>query len=1039
MVAGKQTSLEEPFPPMFFCIGHKSNRLTSLGIDNTGKLVLTYGKEDVDFYVDGDSTSGYIYRAAESTFFCRLRDLFGSEMQAMFVDRENQNAWSSSRLIKQWDDAQNQFPEELWRLDIQRKYLRTYQGVSIDNSLPGEANPRFLTEMMNGRKKYQRRMFERNQELYMATKYFGKTATQDQIMMRFNNPVGASITPDFTLYITPYSDMYIGTSFGNVTPTNFRAKAGIEYTIPCSIESGTADITLIYGASFIQAIGDLSRCYVGDNDFSKASRLQSLVIGSNASGYSNSFMTKISLGNNKLLEYLDIRNVTGLNSVVDLSNCGNLIELHAENSGATGVIFANGGKVEKAYIPAVTSLTVKNLNYLKEFVIENYSKLQTLVIENTSFLDSYNIVNESPMLRVLRLIGINWRIANTDILDRIMTFRGMDNNDKEIISSVLAGNVYADIVKEKLLEDYREQWKDLTIEYGSMINQFAVTFYNYDGSIVDEQYVELGELPEDPLTRDEDRKEIPTKPSTVSHNYTYAGWDKGFTPVYANQSYVAKFSEELRNYTVTFKSMHNTIGDPIVAPYGSYVHYKGDIPKYVGGEAAGQFNLFAGWDKSGYVTGDKVINAVYDTCQYIDGYFNNLELEDMRPVELYALIQLSNLALPPVTINDVVSIGDSIKFRMGHDFEFSDIESEVIVSENEPLVFDGSNYHDTGISLFDVDKNFILAIDYAFGAGNATDATLAQCFADFGGHGFKLYTSGGNPTISWGNSDSIVTSNTNREMIVIRHIAGETGIHVYNSNLSGDSTYVELPRDKNTITPDTLIFGCQKNKDGNRYIYENYAKGTIYWAKLWMSDLGDESCRELASYTHEEVASNMEATKVYYLSDEEATRSSMTFISNHALDYKETFREFREDKTGWVNSPINKWLNGRFYQGLPVQIKQLIKKVEVPSLPLSKTFDSPLYSDCYIYIPALYSIASTSVNDSYKAEVPGGKGYANYNNNASLRIRKDSSGVAVRYWTRTPAIDNNVSYFYFIQENGSPYQFITPESVALNIVIEFSI
>ena len=232
-------------------MGHKSNRLTALGIDNTGKLVLTYGKEDTDYYVDEDPSSSYIYRAAESTFFCRVRDLFKSELQAMFVDRENANAWSSDSLINQWDKAQSQFPEEVWRLDIQRKYLRTYQGISIDNSIAGTANQRFLTEMLNGRKKYQRRMFERNQELYMATKYFGNTATQDQIMMRFNNPIGAVVSQDYTLYLTPYSDMYIGVKFGNVSPVNFRAKAGVEYTVPYSISTDTADITLIYGASFI--------------------------------------------------------------------------------------------------------------------------------------------------------------------------------------------------------------------------------------------------------------------------------------------------------------------------------------------------------------------------------------------------------------------------------------------------------------------------------------------------------------------------------------------------------------------------------------------------------------------------------------------------------------------------------------------------------------------------------------------------------------------------------------------------------------------
>lgn len=228
--------------------------------------MLTYGKEDVDYYVDGDPSSSYIYRAAKSTFFCRLRDLFKTEMQQMFVKCESAGAWSASGLIKQFDAHQNQFPEELWRLDIERKYLRTYKNGAT----------RFLTEMANGRKKYQRRQFERNQELYMATKYFGTTATSDQIMMRFNNPINAVIPQDFTLYITPYADMYISVKFGNVNPTNFRAKAGIEYTIPYGIESETADITLIYGASFIQAIGDLSKCYIGDNDFSKASDYKNL-------------------------------------------------------------------------------------------------------------------------------------------------------------------------------------------------------------------------------------------------------------------------------------------------------------------------------------------------------------------------------------------------------------------------------------------------------------------------------------------------------------------------------------------------------------------------------------------------------------------------------------------------------------------------------------------------------------------------------------------------------------------------------------------
>ena len=163
---------------------------SSLGINNSGELTMTYGKEDTDYRTDGDPSSGYIFNAAESKFFCRIRDLMHNELAAMFLQCESKGAWSADRLINQFDTAQSQFPEEIWRLDYIRKYRRTYE----------EGTPRFLVSMMNGKKKYQRRQFERDQEKYMATKYFGTTATSDQIMFRCNTPVDAVVTPDYTLF-----------------------------------------------------------------------------------------------------------------------------------------------------------------------------------------------------------------------------------------------------------------------------------------------------------------------------------------------------------------------------------------------------------------------------------------------------------------------------------------------------------------------------------------------------------------------------------------------------------------------------------------------------------------------------------------------------------------------------------------------------------------------------------------------------------------------------------------------------------------------
>jgi hypothetical protein len=89
----------------------------------------------------------------------------------------------------------------------------------------------FLEPMLNGRKRYQRRQIERNNELYFATKYISTVAKNNFIRLRFNNPTDAVVKQDYTIYLTPYTDMYLGVAYGNTDPVHFRAKAGIEYTI----------------------------------------------------------------------------------------------------------------------------------------------------------------------------------------------------------------------------------------------------------------------------------------------------------------------------------------------------------------------------------------------------------------------------------------------------------------------------------------------------------------------------------------------------------------------------------------------------------------------------------------------------------------------------------------------------------------------------------------------------------------------------------------------------------------------------------------
>lgn len=283
---------------------------TALGINNSGELTMPYGKEDTDYRTEGDSSSGYVFNAAESVLWCRIRDLMQTQLRTMYQSCESKNCWSATSLINQFDEKQNEWCEELWRLDYERKYERTYR----------EGNTRFLKQMMNGKKKYQRRQFERDQEIYMATKFLGTTATSDQIMFRCNTPVSVVVKPDYTLHLTPYSDMYLSVMFGNSSAKQIRAKAGQVYDITCPYETMDDTAVLVYAASRIQSIGDVSTCYIHDNDFSKAERLKELIIGNTTEGYSNTFLTNLVIGNNRLLEKLDVRNTPNLSTSLDFSS-----------------------------------------------------------------------------------------------------------------------------------------------------------------------------------------------------------------------------------------------------------------------------------------------------------------------------------------------------------------------------------------------------------------------------------------------------------------------------------------------------------------------------------------------------------------------------------------------------------------------------------------------------------------------------------------------------------------------------------------------
>lgn len=979
---------------------------SALGINNSGELTMAYGKEDTDYKTDGDPSSGYIFNAADSVLWCRIRDLMKNDLATMYQTLDSSGCWSDTSLINEFDNWQAQFPEELWRLDIERKYYRTYQGGGLNGGLEPEPTPRFLATMMNGRKKYQRRQFERDQAAYMGTKYLSTTVKADQIMFRCNTPSGVVVAPNYTLNIVPYSDMYLSVLFGNSpSAQQIRAKAGQTYEITCPLTKMDDTAVLIYCASRIQALNDISACYIHDNDFSKASKLQKLIIGNSTSGYSNQFLTNLNLGNNALLEELDIRNCPNLTGSINLSSCGNLEKLYAEGTSITGVLFASNGKIALAHLPGtINSLTLKNLKYLTD-LLATYGNLESLTVEN-SIVDEYSIVEDAiDTLQILRLVGIDWTVTNTDLLNKILKMN----------SSMLAGKVHiAGQARQRELDAYATTWPDLVVTYNGIITQYKVTFMNADGTPIKDkkgndyvQYVDQGGKAVDPITNGDIN--TPTIASTEQYNYTFSGWDGIDSNVTSAMTVTAKYNETVRTYTVRWFKQPGVVWETKEnVEYGTGVWPDKENPTMNDNEDSYIYNIFTGWDKNtGFITGNTDVYAKWQTQNGLPQ--SGTELKDMTPVQLYAVTTAGKA-------NDYFEQKDYIDVNMGNDYSFTNVAENVLAEEK---TFDGtsSKVIDTGIKLFDAGRSFTMAIDFEFGSNSSSDDTLLSCFEYDGSEGFRLKFNGTSPEIQWGNSSQVVGYGAKRDLVVLRHIKGEDKLYIYSFNAGAGSSdiyadeieYTELTRNRSTSTEATIVLGGFKFLSNGTI--DNMGKGCIHWAKVWLEDLGDSIARDLAAWPHETIRLEYCGSERYRFANDSSRKTGASFIAKDLLSHEHNMNATNTNVGGWEDTSMRQFMNSRVYEGFPLVWKSILKKVQVPT-SIGGNSTEIVFSKDYVYAPSYVELSGIQT----VPYVNEGSHITWFTDDAS-RV-KTRNGVAKGYYGRSAIINYN-TYFVYTNEQGT--------------------
>jgi len=130
---------------------------------------------------------------------------------------------------------------------------------------------------------------------------------------------------------------------------------------------------------------------------------------------------------------------------------------------------------------------------------------------------------------------------------------------------------------------------------------FVVQFLDYDNSVLKQEYVE------------KDGNATPPQVTSTRIEYQFVEWDSEYTNVKEDITVVAKY--ELKSYTVTFLMPNGKQIDSQVVPYGCAAMSPA-VDDYYLDESSSVIMLygFTGWDKSfDSITSDLQVNAVYDT------------------------------------------------------------------------------------------------------------------------------------------------------------------------------------------------------------------------------------------------------------------------------------------------------------------------------------------------------------------------------------------------------------------------------------------
>ena len=504
-------------------------------INNEGALVFEYDLEDTD-----TPNGANVFTGQNSALWHNVRDAYQSEIRTMYQNLRSGTLFNYETINNKMRNHQAEWPEAIWNEDEYNKYIGSLINKGED-----------YLEMLQGDKKAQRDWWLYNGFKYRDSKYNAGDALTNYITLRCYQ-VG-------NITVTPYSHICPRIKYGSVYAGGERVKRNTPVELVCTQDEMDDTEVYIYSADRIASVGDLSHLKVGLAVFSAATKLQDIVLGSEAEGYDNPNLYSLEVGNNELLTLVNVTNCSSEKFTnLDLSGCHGLETVLAEGTKLTGVALPNGGHLKTLKLPAtIANLTIQNQKNIETLSLQSQENLSTLRIEGTPGLPIETLINNSPALNRVRLTNIEWNATSEAALritmDKLIAAKGLNANGLNTDKAVVTGRVHIKEISDAFLEEINDNFPELVVVVNGVAKYF-VRYADWDNTLLYRYIATEGTKAIDPIEMG--YIEVPTRESTETAHYTYNKWSE--TPETINRPYsiIAQYTGE---YLVRFYDLEGNI------------------------------------------------------------------------------------------------------------------------------------------------------------------------------------------------------------------------------------------------------------------------------------------------------------------------------------------------------------------------------------------------------------------------------------------------------------------------------------------------